>query len=107
MSFGPWVYARTSWKTPGWISVGTVTCDASYEDGGRRAAYLEHQPHHEDHGHAGDDVCMILDDKFMAQDRRVLRLLSLDHHPGPLALWQRFFGQLSVRWSSRVSGSQL
>ena len=79
----------------------------SYEDGGRRAADLEHKPHHEDHGHAGDDVRMILDDKFMAQDRRVLGLLSLDHHPGPLALWQRFFGQLSVRWSSRVSGSQL
>lgn len=68
-----------------------------YEDGGRRAADLEHQPHDEDHGHAGDNVRMVLDDKLVAQDRRVLGLFSLDDHPaGPLALLQKFLGQLSV-----------
>ena len=52
------------------------------EDGSGRAADLEHQPHHEDHGHAGNNVGMVLDDKLMAQDGGVLGLLSLDHHPG-------------------------
>ena len=68
-----------------------------YEDRGRRAADLEHQPHHEDHGHAGDDIRMVLDDELVAQDRRVLGLFSLDDHPaGPLALLQKFLRQLSV-----------
>ena len=34
--------------------------------------YLEHETHHEDHGNAGHDVRMVLDDELVGQDGRVL-----------------------------------
>ena len=45
------------------------------EDRGQAGGDLEHEPHHEHHGHTGHDVSMVLDDKLVAEEGRVLGLL--------------------------------
>ena len=42
----------------------------SDEDGGQRAGHLEHEAQHEDHGHTGDNVRMVLDHKLVAETKR-------------------------------------
>ena len=53
------------------------------EKGGEGRRHLEHEPDDEDHGDAGDDISMVLDDELMAEDRGVLGVgPSLDSHGG-------------------------
>lgn len=42
--------------------------------------YLKHQPEEEHHSNTGNNICMVLDDKLMAQHRRVLVGLFSDPH---------------------------
>ena len=59
-----------------------VQCD---EERRERWRHLEHESDDEDHRDAGDDVGMILNNKIMAQDWRILvRCSSLDSHGGRL-----------------------
>ena len=52
----------------------------SDEERGQGRGHLKHQAHHKDHGHASHDVCVVLDDKFMAKDGRVFGAPPLDSH---------------------------
>ena len=59
---------------------GHIVVDRN-EDGGQRRRHLEHESHHENHGHTGDNIRVVLDDKLMAENRRILaRLFPLDDH---------------------------
>lgn len=42
--------------------------------------YLKHQPEQENHSNTGNNICMVLDDKLMAQHRRVLVSFFPDPH---------------------------
>ena len=44
--------------------------------GTRHKTHLEHESNNENHCDAGDDICMILYNKFMAKYRRVLGLVG-------------------------------
>lgn len=42
--------------------------------------YLRNESHEDDHAHTRNDVCMVLDDKLMAEERRgVLVMRSTQH----------------------------
>ena len=48
---------------------------------GQRARHLEHESHHKDHGDAGHNVGMVLDDELVREDGGVLgRGTTLHHH---------------------------
>lgn len=42
--------------------------------------HLKHKPEEEHHSNTGHNVCMVLDDKLMAEHRRVLVALLSDRH---------------------------
>lgn len=42
--------------------------------------YLKHQPEQEHHSNTGNNICMVLDDKLMAENRRILVGLLSDPH---------------------------
>lgn len=42
--------------------------------------YLKHKPKKEHHSNTGNNICMILDDKLMAENWRVLAILLSDPH---------------------------
>lgn len=46
--------------------------------------YLKHQSEQEHHSNTGNNICMVLDDKLMAQHRRVLVSLLSDPHVGTI-----------------------
>lgn len=46
--------------------------------------HLKHQPEKEHHSNTGNNICMVLDDKLMAQHRRVLGGLLSDPHLGEI-----------------------
>ncbi|KAI3355240.1 hypothetical protein L3Q82_018097 [Scortum barcoo] len=48
--------------------------------GGGGGTHLKHEPEEEHHSNAGNDICMVLDDKLMAQHWRVLVALLSDPH---------------------------
>ena len=68
------------------------------EEGGEGRRHLEHEPDDEDHGDAGDDISMVLDDELMAEDRGVLGVgPSLDSHGGFLVSQRKTVLNLSLK----------
>ncbi|XP_037062382.1 uncharacterized protein LOC119088120 [Peromyscus leucopus] len=56
-----------------------------FRGGPGRRAHLEHEPQQEEHRQAGDDVRVILQHEFVAQQRRVLVALLANRHGGAAA----------------------
>lgn len=50
----------------------TTTIAETATVAGGRLAHLDHETHDDDHGHAGHDVCMVLDDELVAEHGQVL-----------------------------------
>lgn len=63
--------------------------------------HLKHQPEKEHHSNTGNNICMVLDDKLMAQHRRVLGGLLSDPHLGEIR--PNFFFCLASRGADVVA----
>ena len=63
--------------------------------------YLKHQPEEEHHSNAGNNICMVLDDKLMAQHRRVFVRLFPDPHVDVVRKKRRFARRGGELLSSR------
>lgn len=65
---------------------GTLgSADPARGPGAGRRAHLKHKPQQEEHRQAGDDVRVILQHEFVAQQRRVLVALLANRHGGAAA----------------------
>lgn len=83
--FATYLISGWRWRMPmnetGQDAKGIVGCDGGGEvwvavgRGKVADTHLHHQTDNKNHRHTADDVCMILNHEFVAQDRRILLVL--------------------------------